>query len=235
MYSGYFEKNERLIIPYTAKNRTPEIELIMERLAKKLNKANPKKSFGFFGKSTFPFNFEPKYFSTEVEVSDFASQKVEKARDVFLAVTFHNVTAKTLNYTIRPLATPRAELNGEKMHGQLGWMTNLLYPYRPDIKRKPVQSFINDPKYGNRPNYYKEGIASTQHFINIIWMSTFNKTFDESEMSLTLQRFPYPPFVKDDFIIAIFPLCSFFRFATLRSKSASISLSTRKRGSRSIC
>ena len=204
MYIGYYEKNERLIVPYTAENRTPAIKFIMERLTEKLNKANPKKSlFGLFGKNTYPFIFESKYFSTEEELLDFSTRKVENAREVFLAVTFHNVTEKHLNYTIRPLATPRAELNGEKIQGQIGWMTNLLYPYRSDLKRKPMQSFINDPKYGNRPNYYKEGIASTQHFINMIWMGTFNQSFDESEISVALQRFPYPPFVKDDFIIAI--------------------------------
>jgi ATP-binding cassette subfamily A (ABC1) protein 3 len=75
-----------------------------------------------------------------------------------------------------------------------------------------------DYKTGAQPGYYEEGFLTIQHLVT---MAVANVTSNgltkaqENELNLTAQRFPYPPFIKDLFLVALqflFPVILMFSF-----------------------
>jgi ATP-binding cassette subfamily A (ABC1) protein 3 len=72
-------------------------------------------------------------------------------------------------------------------------------------------------KTGAQPGYYEEGFLTIQHLLT---MAVANVQFNTStkadiKLDLTAQRFPYPPFIKDVFFVALqflFPFILMFSF-----------------------
>ena len=145
-------------------------------------------------------------FETADELNDYVYTD-ESSKSIFMGFEFHDPGwledqpfPAELNYTMRPPAVPRSERDNEFFEAR-GWLTNRLYNGRPGLKG-PRQAQDFSALY---PAYYKEGFLTTQHLLDLNFMRLLAteknvSTFDESEMEVAYQRFPYPPYSQDDFI-----------------------------------
>nr|CAB3219611.1 ATP-binding cassette sub-family A member 3-like [Phallusia mammillata] len=76
------------------------------------------------------------------------------------------------------------------------WKTHSLYP----LFQLPGPRETS--KYGGAPGYYKEGFLTLQHAIYIAIGSEFSK-HEFKTPTFAMKRYPYPPYLEDDFIVAI--------------------------------
>jgi len=76
------------------------------------------------------------------------------------------------------------------------WRTNLLFP--TVMYPKPR----GDSKYGGRPNYYKEGFLSSMHGVALS-IAEILKEKSITNDYLSLERYPHPPYMQDEFIMAV--------------------------------
>ena len=93
-----------------------------------------------------------KAFDTSKELDDYMVKGGE-AMNVFYGVDFKNPEwnqngslPKTLNYALRPVASPRSE-SSESVQGRSGWLTNLLFSRRP-AQNGPTAK--NSGKFSNK-------------------------------------------------------------------------------------
>ena len=125
---------------------------------------------GILGKAC-PFgghrDIELRGFDTSADLDKFMKAGGE-ASNVFYGIDFKNQEwfsnssfPKTLDYALRPVATPRSETGqGE------GWVTNILYS-RDAAQNGPTDK---DSEYGGMPFYYKDLFLEMQHLIDYLYM-----------------------------------------------------------------
>ena len=96
-----------------------------------------------------------------------------EAMNVFYGVDFKNPEwnqngslPKTLDYALRPVASPRSE-SSESVEGRSGWLTNLLFSRRP-AQNGPT---AKKSEYGGKPFYYKDLFLEMQHIIDYLFIA----------------------------------------------------------------
>ena len=112
-----------------------------------------------------------------------------------------NLPAK-LHYTLRPPAAPRIEQSSQ-YGGVSGWLTNLLFPTMPPSDGPRDR----DDQHGGKPYYYQEGFVTAQHLLDLNFLkwhaANLDIAFSEEDYNLGFQRFPFPPYPSDPFILSI--------------------------------
>ena len=113
-----------------------------------------------------------KAFDTSKELDDYMVKGGE-AMNVFYGVDFKNPEwnqngslPKTLDYALRPVASPRSE-SSESVEGRSGWLTNLLFSRRP-AQNGPT---AKNSEYGGKPFYYKDLFLEMQHIIDYLFIA----------------------------------------------------------------
>ena len=83
-------------------------------------------------------------------------------------------------------------------------MTNLLYSQRPASWSGPS---AKEKLHGGKPFYYEELFLDMQKFIDYLYIykaaDQEDKDFSIDNFEQKYERFPYPPYSDDEFIIAI--------------------------------
>ncbi|XP_058833503.1 phospholipid-transporting ATPase ABCA1-like isoform X2 [Topomyia yanbarensis] len=97
-----------------------------------------------------------------------------------------------LNYTLRFPGELRAQFGITHT-----WRTNSRFASRPDGGAR----FYRYDDGGPSPGYFREGFLSIQHFIFQSYVSIVRPVgvIDEELPDVVVQRFPYPPFMEDNF------------------------------------
>ncbi|CAF0870807.1 unnamed protein product [Adineta steineri] len=114
-------------------------------------------------------------------------------------VVFTNTDSEfNITYKIRLSATLRNAGSGGIFNGDNNWKTILLYPLFPIVG--PRSS--NDSK-GGTPGYYREGFLAIQRAVDMSILEELNPTFNSSNINIKLQRYPYPPYKGDNFVLVI--------------------------------
>jgi len=133
------------------------------------------KNLGILSKAC-PFghrDIELRGFNTSATMDKFMEDGGESS-NVFYGIDFKNgewfvpnnsTFPKTLDYALRPMATPRYEQNSGG-GGRSGWLTNILY------SRRPAQNGPTDKnsQYGGKPFYYQDLFVEMQHLIDYLYM-----------------------------------------------------------------
>ncbi|XP_055529126.1 phospholipid-transporting ATPase ABCA1-like [Wyeomyia smithii] len=137
---------------------------------------------------------------TEMEVKGLPNwQELEyylMASNAFVGVQFDDRYRKlttlpiVLNYTLRFPGELRAQFG--IMHT---WRTNSRFASRPDGGAR----FYRYDDGGPSPGYFREGFLSIQHFIFQAYLEIVRDLQDEVVPDVVVQRFPYPPFLEDNF------------------------------------
>ncbi|XP_039258738.2 phospholipid-transporting ATPase ABCA3-like isoform X1 [Styela clava] len=80
------------------------------------------------------------------------------------------------------------------------WRTTQLFPGF----QRPGPRDGND-RYGGKPGYYKEGFLSLMHAVDMAILATVGdeNIVDLADGNFRMKRFPYPPYVEDNFLVAI--------------------------------
>ncbi|CAF4218580.1 unnamed protein product [Rotaria sordida] len=114
-------------------------------------------------------------------------------------VVFTNLTLElNITYKIRLAAKLRNSGIGTLFNGQNNWRTNLLYPLFPIIGPRNSHNETGGP-----PDYYEEGFLTLQRAIDMGILNELNSTFNSSNINIQLQRYPFPPYKEDNFVLVI--------------------------------
>ena len=160
------------------------------------------------GTPSYPVKFFPLGFATPEDLGKFVTVETNNTNKIFAAVEFHDTGLESgnFNYSLRPTSVPRSEVF-EKIKGYKGWITNILWPARANLKKDPFWARGSDPAKGGKPHYYQEGFVQAQHFLDLNFIKLLgekrNTTVDIEGAEFRFQRFPHPKFLNDDFISAI--------------------------------
>nr|XP_053626319.1 phospholipid-transporting ATPase ABCA3-like [Cherax quadricarinatus] len=60
-----------------------------------------------------------------------------------------------------------------------------------------------DNNYGGRPGYYDEGFLAIQHAVDMSIIEYFTGKNPDVFFSVEMQRMPYPPFIDDNYLVAL--------------------------------
>ncbi|CAF3441243.1 unnamed protein product [Rotaria sp. Silwood1] len=119
--------------------------------------------------------------------------------DFLGGVVFTNLTFElNITYKIRLAAKLRNSGLGTLFNGQNNWRTNLLYPLFPIIGPRNTHN-----ETGGTPGYYQEGFLALQQAVDMEILNELNSTFDSSGINIELQRYPFPPYKEDNFVLVI--------------------------------
>ncbi|CAF2062271.1 unnamed protein product [Rotaria magnacalcarata] len=114
-------------------------------------------------------------------------------------IVFTNLSLESnITYKIRLAAKLRNAGRANMFNGENSWRTNLLYPIFPIVG--PRNSRNNT---GGTPGYYQEGFLSLQRAIDMEIITELNSTFNASMINIDLQRYPFPPYKEDNFVLVI--------------------------------
>ncbi|CAF3018525.1 unnamed protein product [Rotaria sp. Silwood2] len=114
-------------------------------------------------------------------------------------VVFTNLTLElNITYKIRLAAKLRNSGLGNIFNGQNNWRTNLLYPLFPVVGPRNSRNTT-----GGAPGYYQEGFLALQRAVDMEILNELNPTFNSSEINIQLQRYPFPPYKEDNFVLVI--------------------------------
>ncbi|CAF0820413.1 unnamed protein product, partial [Didymodactylos carnosus] len=113
--------------------------------------------------------------------------------------TLPNDTHYDVTYKIRLSAKPKN--SGQLTNifgGDSDWKTNVLFTLFPIIgpREKNVST-------GGVPGYYREGFLALQRSIDFAIINERSTLFDLDGINLELQRFPYPPYKSDNFVLVV--------------------------------
>ena len=126
-----------------------------------------------------------------------------------------------MRYTLRFSATPQYA-SKDVTSAVKNWETQMTFP----LFQKPGPRMVNDSE-GGFPGYYEEGFLAIQHSIAMSAVHHINNTpipwhlTDRREdriddpIEVVLQRFPYPPYIEDIYLLALqflFPMILMFSF-----------------------
>lgn len=135
----------------------------------------------------------------ELQLESFSSsnemQHFLMASNSFVGVQFDERYAelsslpKKLNYTLRFPGELRAQFGITHT-----WRTNSRFSSRPDGGAR----FFTYDDGGPSPGYFREGFLSIQHFIFKSFVASV-KVLEQEVPDVIVQRFPYPPFLDDNF------------------------------------
>ncbi|CAF1598091.1 unnamed protein product, partial [Adineta ricciae] len=119
---------------------------------------------------------------------------------VFLGgVVFSNLNlTSNITYKIRLSAKLRNSGSGGIFNGENNWRTNLIYPIFPILGPRNKNS-----SSGGTPGYFKEGFLALQRAVDMELLQELNPTFNSSNFDIELQRYPYPPYKADNFVLVI--------------------------------
>ncbi|XP_053684912.1 phospholipid-transporting ATPase ABCA3-like [Sabethes cyaneus] len=143
---------------------------------------------------------KPVGIRTEMEIKGLSNwQELEyylMASSAFVGVQFDDRYRKLsglpliLNYTLRFPGELRAQFGITHT-----WRTNSRFASRPDGGAR----FYRYDDGGPSPGYFREGFLSIQHFIFEAYLENVRSLNDEVLPKVIVQRFPYPPFLEDNF------------------------------------
>lgn len=114
-------------------------------------------------------------------------------------VTFIECNPNNLTYKLRLKYSPR-NLNqsaSSLFRTDYDWKTNFVYSLIPILGPREKQD-----KYGGDPGYYREGFLHIQNQIENLFIKELMPDVDLSER-ISLERFPYPPYNDDNFVIVV--------------------------------
>ncbi|UJR37958.1 hypothetical protein I4U23_030642 [Adineta vaga] len=119
---------------------------------------------------------------------------------IFLGgVVFTNLNlTSNITYKIRLSAKLRNSGSGGIFNGENNWRTNLMYPVFPIVGPRNRNSST-----GGTPGYYREGFLAVQRSVDMELLNKLNPTFNSSNVNIQLQRYPYPPYKADNFVLVI--------------------------------
>nr|XP_060642190.1 phospholipid-transporting ATPase ABCA3 isoform X1 [Anolis sagrei ordinatus]XP_060642191.1 phospholipid-transporting ATPase ABCA3 isoform X1 [Anolis sagrei ordinatus] len=112
-----------------------------------------------------------------------------------LQVSYH------LRFKYSPRNAPQSEQTGLNPNLDRDWHTNYLFPLFQ--LPGPREAMSSD---GGTPGYYREGFLAVQHAVDKAIIQYHANTSDAdllSRVTVVVQRFPYPPYVNDVFLLAI--------------------------------
>lgn len=152
----------------------------------------------FINEKTYP-NQEIKfhYFESEDRMVNYL---VETGNKSFIGgVYFSSISEHLLGnfeYAIRLTSNPNTSKNSANQFTSAGreWVTRFVFP-----KFQLPQPRNKNDSYGANPSYYKEGFLLIQYAIDraIVHLS------GKGNVTVFMQKYPFPNYVKDDFIIII--------------------------------
>ena len=132
---------------------------------------------------------------------------------ILCGIAFENVVQldNQLKYKIRFPNTPKHNVQ-DRMRPIKNWWTQFTFP----LFSKPgprTAEYIE----GGIPGYYEEGFLAIQHSIAMTVASHITNTTDDIDQDFTflMQRFPYPPYIEDIFLLALqflFPIILMLSF-----------------------
>ncbi|XP_033097470.1 ATP-binding cassette sub-family A member 3-like [Anneissia japonica] len=145
-------------------------------------------------------------FENEEELLQYAANKSMEVNATFLGgIVFvdnfdnKNVLPKNITYSIRLKASQVNVPISDETSGNSNisrWKTNMLYPLvQVPGPREP------DDKHGGEPGYWREGFLSLQNAIDKSILKVSSVV--TNNISVNMQRFPYPPYNDDLFILVI--------------------------------
>lgn len=152
----------------------------------------------------------PRGFASETEMTSSLVQDQNKgaARWEYLAgVTFLDYVKPSLKYKIRMPSSLRNSKNKTSKFssfqpGSGTWETKSVFPRTFG----GIGPRSNKSKSGGPPDYFREGFLAVQFAVDHAFTKyVTNQTLLDldSNMTLTMQRFPYPAYLRDPFVIAI--------------------------------
>ncbi|XP_071508675.1 phospholipid-transporting ATPase ABCA3-like [Diadema antillarum] len=162
----------------------------------------------------------PGFPTEELMLEHFANINDTRTSPLLGGITFHNHFPKdgqlpvNLNYSIRLSASPR---NSPYSSGdsnsfndqQSEWKTDELFPFIMTLGPR-----AKDQTWGGDPGYMREGFLSLQHAIDKAFMQYVDPTLTD-QFKVEMQRYPYPPYLDDIFIIAIQAQLPYLLFISL--------------------
>ncbi|XP_071953037.1 phospholipid-transporting ATPase ABCA3-like [Antedon mediterranea] len=145
-------------------------------------------------------------FDTEDELLKYAAKRIIEANSSFLGgIVFadnfekQNAFPTNITYSIRLKASqvnvPIADEIGGKSN-ESRWKTNELVP----LVQLPGPREINHSR-GGEPGYWREGFLSLQNAVDIAILK--ESKVEIKNITINMQRFPYPPYNDDLFILVI--------------------------------
>lgn len=161
----------------------------------------------------------PGFPTEEAMLEHFAGLNNSKTSPLLGGITFYNFEEdgglpNNLTYSIRLSASPR---NSPRMSGddnslndqKSEWKTDELFPFimtmGPRAKSK---------SWGGDPGYMREGFLSLQHAVNKAFLQYMDPDVTE-DFNVEMQRYPFPPYLDDLFILAIQAQLPYLLFISL--------------------
>eukprot|EP00057_Strongylocentrotus_purpuratus_P033371 XP_791165.4 PREDICTED: ATP-binding cassette sub-family A member 3 [Strongylocentrotus purpuratus] len=151
----------------------------------------------------------PGFPTEDAMLEYFAQINGTKDSPLLGGIVFHNDFPENgdlpsnLNYSIRLSSSPRnspamssggqSSLNDQKSE----WKTDELFPFIMTMGPRAKQY-----SWGGDPGYMREGFLSLQHAIDKAFLQYMNPTLTD-QFRIDMQRYPYPPYLDDLFILAI--------------------------------
>jgi ATP-binding cassette subfamily A (ABC1) protein 3 len=132
---------------------------------------------------------------------------------VLCGIIFENETNldKELKYKLRFPSTPKHAAR-DPMRPIRTWWTQFTFPLFSKPGPRQAGNFS-----GGVPGYYEEGFLAVQHAVAMTVASYINNSKEDIDehMGIYLQRFPYPPYIEDIFLLALqflFPIILMLSF-----------------------
>jgi ATP-binding cassette subfamily A (ABC1) protein 3 len=145
-------------------------------------------------------------------ISFYDNQETYYQNFILCGVIFENETNldKELKYKLRFPSTPKFAAR-DPTRPIRTWWTQFTFPLFS--KPGPRQG---GNRTGGVPGYYEEGFLAVQHAVAMSVASHISSKKDiEEEVDVYLQRFPYPPYIEDIFLLALqflFPIILMLSF-----------------------
>ncbi|XP_063961818.1 phospholipid-transporting ATPase ABCA3-like [Lytechinus pictus] len=151
----------------------------------------------------------PGFPTEDAMLGYFAQLNNSKVSPLLGGITFHNEFPENgdlpsnLTYSIRLSSSPRnapgmnpsddETLNNQKSE----WKTDELFPFIMTMGPRSKEY-----SWGGDPGYMREGFLSLQHAIDKAFLQYVDPSLTD-EFRIEMQRYPYPPYLDDLFILAI--------------------------------
>ncbi|KAK8753744.1 hypothetical protein OTU49_001413 [Cherax quadricarinatus] len=105
---------------------------------------------------------------------------------------------ENIEYKIRLKGSLRSSKKKNPFLPPPQWYTELSYP----LFQVPGPR-DRDNNYGGRPGYYDEGFLAIQHAVDMSIIEYFTGKNPDVFFSVEMQRMPYPPFIDDNYLVAL--------------------------------
>ncbi|XP_065652510.1 phospholipid-transporting ATPase ABCA3 isoform X2 [Hydra vulgaris] len=138
-------------------------------------------------------------FQTEKDLVDVVVIDLEKevSNQTYLCGIVFDGTynEKEIKYRLRFPSDLRKQSNPQAINPQT-WFTDFVFP----TTFQGLGPRTKDSRYGGPPDYFNVGFLSVQRALDLAIIKNQNKSFDIQNLSISMQRFPYPKKLLDPFI-----------------------------------